>query len=259
MALRLELDGCPNFRDFGGYPVADGRRVKLGCFYRSGHLADLSETDVASVKALGLSHIFDFRREFEQAHKPNNPELLGSVDQVVSLAITPGNQAGALDSLGETGLSPDAAHRFMCGINVELVRSHAPAFKRIFDVLLEQENPRVLVHCAAGKDRTGFAAAVILLALGVSREQVMGDYLATSRYFLPSEQIPYLKEKYGFEQVEDTALVPIVDARAEYLNAALDEMHAVSGAIEIYFESHYGLGARELDALRTRYTEVDSN
>lgn len=126
-------------------------------------------------------------------------------------------------------------------------------------MLLEKQSPRVLVHCAAGKDRTGFAAAVILLALGVSREQVMADYLATSRYFLPAEQIPYLKEKYGFKQVEDAALVPIVDTRAEYLSAALDEMHAVSGAIETYFESHYGLGARELDALRARYTESALN
>ena len=256
MVLRLELDGCPNFRDFGGYRTAESRRVKLGCFYRSGHLADLSESDVERVAALELSHIFDFRREFEQAHKPNHPNLLATVDNVVSLAITPGNQAGALDSLGETGLSPDAAHRFMCDINVELARSHAPAFKQIFDVLLQQESPRVLVHCAAGKDRTGFAAAVILLALGVSLEQVMQDYLATRRYFLPSEQIPYLKEKYGFKQVEDAALVPIVDARAEYLNAALDEMRVLSGSIETYLESHYGLGAPELSELRARYTEA---
>lgn len=257
MSKHIPLDGAPNFRDFGGYPVAQtGRRVKYGRLFRAGHLADLSARDLAVVADLGISHLYDFRRSFEQEHKPNHPEVLAVVDHVIHLDITPGNQAGSLDVVTNTDSLPDESHKFMCDINRELALSHQLSFKRVFDGLLTDPDATILVHCAAGKDRTGFAAAVVLLALGVDLDVVMQDYMLTQHYFLPSDQIPMLRDKYGFEGVSDAVLEPIVGTRQEYLQAGIDAMLDHSGSIEQYLRDAFGLGEIERQLLRERLTET---
>jgi protein-tyrosine phosphatase len=144
----------------------------------------------------------------------------------------------------------------MCDINRELALSHQSSFKRVFEGLLTDPDAIVLVHCAAGKDRTGFAAALILLALGVELDVVMQDYLLTQRYFLPHEQIPALRDKYGFDGVKDEVLEPIVATRREYLQAGVDAMLEHSGSVEGYLLDAFGVGAVERQLLSERLTET---
>ncbi len=257
MSRHIPLEGAPNFRDFGGYPVArTGRRVKYGRLFRGGHLADLSLADLTVVADLGISHLYDFRRGFEQEHKPNHPSALAAIQHVVHLDITPGNQAGSLDVVTNTRSQPRESHDFMCDINRELALSHQGSFKRVFEGLLEDPQATILVHCAAGKDRTGFAAAIVLLALGVDLELVMQDYLLTQHYFLPNEQIPMLRDKYGFDGVSDEVLEPIVATKPEYLQAAIDAMLDHSGTIDQYLYDAFGLGLFERQLLQERLTEA---
>jgi protein-tyrosine phosphatase len=257
MTKHIPLDGAPNFRDFGGYSIGQtGRRVKRGRLFRAGHLADLSAADLAVIGDLGISHLYDFRRGFEQEHKPNHPSLLGAIKHVIHLDITPGNQVGSLDVVTKATSLPHESHTFMCEINRELALSHQSSFKRIFEGLLSDPDATILVHCAAGKDRTGFAAEVVLLALGVELDVVMQDYLLTQRYFLPHEQIPMLREKYGFEGVSDEVLEPIVDTRRDYLQAGIDAMLEHSGSIDQYLREAFGLGVIERQQLRESLTET---
>lgn len=257
MSRHIPLDGAPNFRDFGGYALGQsGMRVKQGRLFRAGHLADLSAADLAVVRDLGISHLYDFRRGFEQEHKPNHPSILAAIEHVIHLDITPGNQMGSLDVVTNAASLPHDSHTFMCEINRELAFSHQSSFKRVFEGLLNDPGATILVHCAAGKDRTGFAAAVVLLALGVELEVVMQDYLLTERYFLPREQIPMLRDKYGFEGVSDEVLEPIVATRQEYLQAGIDAMLEHSGSIDQYLRDAFGLGEVERQQLRESLTET---
>ncbi len=257
MSRHIPLYGAPNFRDFGGYRTGDGRRrVKYGRLFRAGHLADLNQTDVALLANLGITHLYDFRRSFEQAHKPNHPSVLAAIDHVIHLDITPGNQTGSLEIVTQADSLPSDSHAFMCDINRELVWSHKAAFKQVFEGLLADPEATILVHCAAGKDRTGFAAAVVLLALGVELDQVMEDYAMTGRYFIPHEQIPMLREKYGFDGVPDAVLEPIVATRPEYLQAAIDAMLAHSGSVDQYLMDAFGVGSAERQRLQEWLTEA---
>ncbi|MDG0980096.1 MAG: tyrosine-protein phosphatase [Halieaceae bacterium] len=257
MSRHIPLDGAPNFRDFGGHPVAQaGRRVKYGRLFRAGHLADLSHADLEVVNDLGISHLYDFRRSFEQEYKPNHPAVLVSIDHIIHLDITPGNQAGSLDVVTNAESLPSESHDFMCEINRELALSHQSSFRQVFEGLLADPEATILVHCAAGKDRTGFAAAVVLLALGVELQVVMQDYLLTQCYFLPHEQIPMLRDKYGFDGVSDQVLEPIVATRLEYLQAGIQAMIEHSGSIDQYLLDAFGLGESERQLLRERLTEA---
>lgn len=248
---RLVLQGTPNFRDFGGYSTSDGRQVRRGLLFRSGQLSGLTESDLAALGHLRLDVVCDFRRDDEQRLAPNRlPE--DRPPRTVSLPITPGSNeavfaSGSLDLGGR-----QAMFDFMVAINQDFAENQGDAFGRMFRELLEQPDTRCLVHCAAGKDRTGFAAAIILLALGVPREQVMEDYLLTRQYFSPAAEIDRLRVKYGLEAVPDEAILPMLEVHPDYLARALRSIDDY-GDFDTYLREVFGLGSAEREELRRRY------
>ena len=250
---RLVLRGTPNFRDFGGYPTADGRRVRRGRLFRSGQLAQLTDDDLRALQRLQLDIVCDFRREDEQRLAPNRLPT-ERPPRTVSLPITPGSNeavfaSGALDLGGR-----QAMFEFMVAINRDFAENQGAAFGSMFRELLEQPDARSLVHCAAGKDRTGFAAAIVLLVLGVSREHVMEDYLLTRRYFLPADEIDRLRRKYGLVGVADEAILPMLEVHPEYLQRALQSIDDY-GDFDSYLRAVLGPGKAECEELRRRYLE----
>jgi protein-tyrosine phosphatase len=250
----LPLQGTPNFRDLGGYLTADNRRVKWGYLFRSGQLSNLSESDRDVLAELGLDVVCDFRRTEEQQRDPS--VLPEPVPRVVSLPIAPGSNGSFLE---EAGSRWDTDRRVMFDFMVEINRDFAirqgETYACMFDLLLQGEDTRMLVHCAAGKDRTGFAAAVILLALGVSRGTVMEDYLLTAHYFHPSREIQRLREKYGMQELDAEALLPVLEVHPEYLQAAFDAIDAEYASVEDYLEKHLGVDAGAREILRQRYLD----
>lgn len=250
---KLGLQGTPNFRDFGGYPCADGRRVRWGFLYRSGHLSALTDPDLELLESLELDLLCDFRREDEQRASPNRLPR-ARPPRVVSLPITPGSNAavfarGELRPAGRQGMFD-----FMVDINRDFVESQAPVYARMFREILAQPDSRFLVHCAAGKDRTGFAVALILLALGVSVEQVMHDYMLTSRFYHPQREIENLRRKYGVQDLSAEALMPMLEVHEAYLTRALDAI-AGYGEVTTWLEEVLGVGRAEREELCRRYLE----
>jgi protein-tyrosine phosphatase len=177
----VALTRASNLRDLGGYPAAGGRRVRRGVLYRAPALIALSAEDEAAVAALGLRTVCDLRGERESAA---NPVAVAGAD-AIKLPIEPTVGAGLRDIL-RTGVA--SGHTGAADI-LELLRQAYQAYalqnflryRALFDLLRRDASLPLLFHCSAGKDRTGFGAALVLTALGVSWDHVMHDYLATNR------------------------------------------------------------------------------
>ena len=251
---RLGMAGAPNFRDFGGYAAAGGRRVKWGSLFRSGQLSGLSDQDVDLVASLALDLVFDFRRLEEQKSDLSRlPAAPGP--RVVSLPIIPGSNSRFFEEAGEQSEGPAAMFEFMCEINRDFAGPQAETYARMFSEILAAPDARLLVHCAAGKDRTGFAAAIMLLALGVSRDVVMADYLLTARYFKPDRELGRLRQKYQLEHMVAEAILPMLEVHEDYLAVALDHIEQNYSSVEQYLKRALGVGPAAFAELRARYLE----
>jgi protein-tyrosine phosphatase len=251
---RLGMAGTPNFRDFGGYPAAGSRQVKWGFLFRSGQLSALSEQDVDLLASLELDLVFDFRRVEEQETDLSRlPRQAGP--RVVSLPIIPGSNSRFFEQVDAPSDDPAAMFNFMLEINRDFAGPQAVTYRRMFSEILAAPDARFLVHCAAGKDRTGFAAAIILLALGVPREVVMRDYLLTARYFQPERELDRLRQKYQLEHMVAEAILPMLEVHEDYLGIALQHIDENYGSVEEYLEQALGVGPAELAELRGRYLE----
>ena len=255
MERRLGMAGTPNFRDFGGYSTADGRRVKWGYLFRSGQLSALSEADIELLDSLELDLICDFRRVEEQESEPS---LLPAArrPRIASLPIVPGSNARFFEEAeGQMNAGPEAMYEFMVEINRDFAEAQTATYSRMFREILDIDDTRFLVHCAAGKDRTGFAAALVLGALGVPGEVVMSDYLLTRRFFHPQEQIDRLRKKYDMERMDPAAIVPMLEVHEAYLERALAAISMSYPSLETYLDEALGVGAAEIAELKGRYLE----
>lgn len=249
---RLGMQGTPNFRDFGGYRTADGRQVKWGFLFRSGQLSSLSDQDLELLASLELDLVCDFRRLEEQDSEPSR--LPGErAPSIASLPIIPGSNSRFFEEADAQPEGPGAMFEFMSEINRDFVQGNADTYARMFSEILRRDNARFLVHCAAGKDRTGFAAAIILLALGVPRHVVMQDYMLTSRYFHPDRELGRLRLKYQLEHLDVQAIRPMLEVHEDYLEQALAMIEQNYESVEHYLEEALGVGPAELKELRARY------
>lgn len=251
---RLMMDGAPNFRDFGGYPAAQGRRVKWGHLFRSGDLCKLSDRDQVLLASLKLDLICDFRRAEEHLSEPGRLPA-GRAPRLVSLPIVPGSNRAAIEQMKDDQHGADRMVAFMVSINRDFASTQADRFAQMFREILALEDARLLLHCAAGKDRTGFAAAMILLALGVPRPVVMRDYLLSAQYFEPARELGRVRVKYELEHLDEQAVLPMLEVRETYLAAALHLVDTEYGGLDAYLEEVLGLGPAELAELRLRYLE----
>lgn len=251
---RLGMQGAPNFRDFGGYQADEGRRVKWGKLYRSGQLSNLTPRDIELLDALAIDLVCDFRRVDEQE---NEPSRLPSErpPRIASLPITPGSNASFFEQAEEEFSGRETMFGFMVKINEDFAIAQTPTYRRMFEEILALDDASFLVHCAAGKDRTGFAAAIILLALGVGRDVVMRDYLMTSQFFLPDAEIARLQQKYAMEHLPGDAVRPMLEVHEDYLARALDSIEERFDSLDHYLEEALGVGPAEREELRQRYLE----
>lgn len=255
---RLGFRGAPNFRDFGGYPTREGGRVKWGYLFRAGQLSALTDTDITLLAALKLDLVCDFRREDEQLNDPNRLPAYNT-PSTISLPIVPGSNARFFEEAEQGWSGSEPMFNFMVHINQDFAESQSDTYARMFRAILDCEQARFLVHCAAGKDRTGFAAAIMLLALGVPRDLVMRDYMLTRQFFLPSNELPRIRGKYDMQDLPEEAILPMLEVHEVYLDKALDTIDSQYGSIERYLDEAMGLTVGDREELRSRYVEAGSS
>ena len=252
-----ELGGVRNFRDVGGLPTTDGRRVRHGHLFRSGHLAHATEEDAAFLASLGLHKIFDFRNAADQKLEGPDVELPGVRNVNLPLSDPADGSEfwkmvrdGEIDQL--RGLLGDgkAANRMINSYRT-IIKERTAEHSQVLHALADDSVP-ALMHCAAGKDRAGLSIAVTLLALGVEREAIVADYLesnATHRRY----KVHRNGSSAGVYSPEVMELLsPLFDARAEYLTAAFETIEATWGGVEAYLEQGLGLTPELRERLRAR-------
>lgn len=246
----LGLSGSPNFRDAGGYAAGADGQMQWGRIYRSGHLAYLTAGDRERLAALGLDLVIDLRRADERSLEPSElPEGVACH----GAEITPGSQASALYSDAAQLGGSRAMFEFMCDINREFVRSQTETYREAFAALIDSGAERVLVHCSAGKDRTGFAVAMLQSGLGVSAADIEADYALSRRYFLPEEQLHRVRAKYAVDHLSDEELLPMLLAEPAYLQAAFAAIDEAWESRDAYLRRGLGLADAERRELRRRF------
>jgi len=237
---RLMLEGCSNFRDLGGYKTRDGRRVKWGHIFRSEELAELTEKDKQFLLRSGLQLIYDHRSDIEVSRKPD-PALNGTrYVHVPVLQDSPGITFDMVKFIqaaesGQFGSATD----FMSNLTVEMAitESCIPAFATFFKTILDQANHPLVHHCTAGKDRTGFASALLLLALGVPESIVLDDYELSTVYRRDANQkmLTMLGALLNNPQTIEF-IGTMLEVRREYLIMTLNAIKQRYGTLDTYFE-----------------------
>jgi protein-tyrosine phosphatase len=236
-----------NFRDFGGYPTQDGRLLRQGQLYRSGDLDRLRDADLKTIQALQLKTIIDLRSQRERKNGISAP--VGA--RQVSLPFD--FERDTRERLEPLMAKKNVEHEIMAIISqtyAEMVDQVQIQLGELFRLLLRGESYPVLIHCRAGKDRTGFTCAIIQLALGVELQPVIAEYLKSNEFVLPQVQrmLKYARiMSLGLLPTQNLALVYTV--KEQYLCTALKQIEHRYGGLVPYLEQ-CGVGQRERAALQ---------
>ncbi|WP_344738013.1 tyrosine-protein phosphatase [Microbacterium awajiense] len=253
--MAIVVEGIPNLRDVGGWPT-DGGRVRTGAVYRSAEFSALAGSAADKFSELGIRAVYDLRTADERAANAN--VVPQGTEYIVFdiLADRPG--AGPAQML-QVLSDPAAAEKLLGdGKAVKMFEqsyrqflslpSAITGYRQFFTLLAEKEHRPALFHCTTGKDRTGWAAAALLMMLGVGDDDVRADYLLTNDSLVPALQP--MVDRFASIGGDPELLAPVIGVREEYLDAARSEMQSRFGDVETYFSKGLGLSSGTIDALR---------
>lgn len=259
----FDFQSIYNFRDFGGYKGLDGRAVKTGRLFRSAHLAALTEVDRAAIAELGIDLVVDLRYAPERTKQPSRfPDPKPAVHEYPDSPERQSAKVAPHEAFLEHKLySAEDAHGYM--MSSYTARPDDPGFQKIVaDTLRFMANSEtdeaagVLVHCAAGKDRTGTLCALVQALLGVSREDILADYMMTleavdiDKIIGPAAAI--FSKRYG-RQIDAEAIWPMFAVVPDFLDAALKGMIGEAGDVTDYVIDKIGLNTAEIERIRAHY------
>ena len=254
----LPLEGGRNFRDLGGYPTRDGRRVKWGRVFRSGFMTDLTDADYEYLSALGIRVVCDFRSEEERAARPTRWRAAPTIEYRTwsySDADDPGGM-GLGSLLSRPHLTPESVARIMTRLYPNIVEEHKAKYRDLFHSLAAGELP-LAFNCSAGKDRAGTAAALILSALGVPREIVVRDYALSERVVDYEADLPAAgagREERASDRppggLPAALMRPLLRSDPAYIRSTLAYLDATYGGVLEYIRTALDIADAELARIR---------
>lgn len=252
----LKFSGAKNFRDLGGYRAVDGSRVRWRVLYRSDALHKFTDTDLKRLSALSLSCVMDFRSDYEREQEPDRLPVDANIRQV-PIPILDASTALVHESRDDLvqRLRGIDSQKYMNETYVGFIAQFTPAFRQFFRELTFAGGSPVLFHCTAGKDRTGFAAALLLRLLGVPHETVMQDYLLTNDYFLGSYKWKLVLARLMKGRRFADAIRGFMLADPRYLSAAFETIDREYTSFERYVRDGLGLSQADVDRLKATYLE----
>ena len=250
----IDFDNILNARDFGHYSGAGGKDLRRGKLFRTAHLNKAGDKDLEKLRAMDIGLIVDLRYLSERERQPNKwPE--GTATQTLAFDATRTGQAPHEAFMQHDLHKPEDAVAYMMGNYAE--RPGHKGFQQIFKSTLNHmtgTGDGIIVHCAAGKDRTGTLVALIQALLGVHEDDIMDDYMLTMRAVdIDSMLEPAAKmigEKFG-RAYDPESLRPMFGVREAYLAAALDAM----GEPVTYAREHLDFSVQDIDRLRAHYLD----
>ena len=262
MAARiLDIPGVRNFRDMGGYKNSDGVKLAPGRLFRSGHYAEIDEQTANLIASHNITTVVDFRSPNEKErmaitwYEPWQPRY---VDNPIG-----GNAAAWIremfDRLSTTPFpETELRDQFILAFETMPI-ANASGLKRLFDVLIDDDDGgAALFHCTAGKDRTGIAGALIMLALDMPEDAVFEDFLLTNKAVdidaRAVEVAEQVSERAG-RKVSAKAVLPLIGVEPDFLKAAFGVMGKEHGSIDAYLTKAMGLTPERRKKLQTRFLE----
>ena len=251
----LAFEGVDNFRDYGDYATAAGARIQKGRLYRSAHQARATDADLEALAALDVAVIVDLRRKGERLRDPSRRPA-GFAGMVID------------NDLGDTAEDPWQVFVKNSDLSVEAFRGylmnyywvaphderHIDLYGRYFRALAEAKGP-VLIHCAAGKDRTGILAALTHHLVGVHDDDIMDDYLLTNTAARLEERAPLVAQMMAEQSGRTPTLEAVRTALgvdAAYLDQAFKAIRAQHGSVDAYLEKALGVDAKVREGVETR-------
>ncbi|MHA7818772.1 MAG: tyrosine-protein phosphatase [Erythrobacter sp.] len=250
----LLADGIHNLRDYGGYAAADGARVKFGLLYRSGQHMEASDVDLDLVQGLDIRTIIDLRGNSERTSFPcrRHDDFAAEVIAFDGETTNSPPHEGGSD---KTDMTAEKARQRMLAVYTRMPVNPAmiEMFSRYFEALATRKGGS-LVHCFAGKDRTGIAASLLLHVLGVHRDDVVAEFLRTNdaptQHILERQSLPRMEAHYG--EIEPEAIRNLMGVREEYIATYWSEVTRDHGSIDNYLAQRLGVDDTRKARLRDR-------
>ncbi|MDY7099201.1 MAG: tyrosine-protein phosphatase [Pseudomonadota bacterium] len=251
----LKTDGIHNLRDYGGWAVTGGATVRSGLLWRSGQHMEASDADLELIESLGIGTIVDLRGQSERSKFPCRRHGEFSADVIAydgETSNSPPHEGGG----GNITMTPAKALERMMAVYTRMPVNPAmiEMFTRYFEVLDTREGGS-LVHCFAGKDRTGIAASLLLHVLGVHRDDYTAEFLRTNdaptTHILKRQSLPRMQEVYG--EIPEEALRNLMGVRPEYIDTYIAEVERDHGSLDNYLTQTLGVDEARKARLRERY------
>ncbi len=250
----IKLDGTYNFRDYGGYIGFNGKRVKENLLFRSDTLSKLSNEDINKLESLNIRTIIDYRSEDER-YNNEDKNIEGAkiyhLDPIAKIAEFASSTDGSsmLDNLTESKLT-----KYLADENRKFVEGDRgkEVYSEMLKLVLESEGASVQ-HCTAGKDRTGYGSALVLLLLGVKLDDVIEDYMLTN------DAANLKPRNYSELDIEDEELINALKllegVKIDYIQPALDAIYAEYDNVEEYVINELDFSEDDISTLRDKYLE----
>ena len=239
------FEGCFNFRDIGGYLNQDGQRVKKGLYFRTGRQDRMTDRDLLKLSELKISTQIDLRKPDEVLDQGRGPlEAMGA--NYIHIAVIPEGGSDQLSQLvGDTGIS---GKRYL-----GYLEFGPTTWLRLFGILSNLENLPVVLHCTAGKDRTGVSTAFLLSVLGINRDLIEADYLLTN---LDTErQADFIESTVGYPDGYDReSMITAAGVPKDAMKDFLDGVESKWGSAVEYLKK-IGVTEEQMEMVRNNFLE----
>lgn len=252
----IPFSGAKNFRDLGGYQAANERSVRWRMLYRSDDLHKLTNIDLQRLSVLYLNRVIDFRAVHETEREPDRLPAGVGIRQVEIPILDSSTRVwhDSREAMVKNLQSLDPA-KYMVETNVELATRFMPEMRKFMGEVFSADGYPILFHCTAGKDRTGFAAAILLRMLGIPLETVMQDYLLTNEYFLTAYKWRLMLMQILRGKKFISGVKGFMSAHPQYLSAAFETIDREHGSFENYVRDGLRLTDKDVEHLRMLYLE----
>ncbi|MEM7100528.1 MAG: tyrosine-protein phosphatase [Pseudomonadota bacterium] len=241
----IPFEGCFNFRDIGGYVGQDGRHVRWGKYYRAGRQDRMTDADLVKVGALGVRAQIDLRKHEEIADQTQGPlEQLGA--RYHHLPVIPDGRTDELNRLvGDVGIS---GKRYL-----GYLEFGPQTWLDLFDIFADAEAHPIVIHCTAGKDRTGVSTAFLLSVLGVHRSVIEADYVLTNRDV--ARQVDFVENHLGLpEGMDRETMMHHAGVPEDAMSDFLDGLEERWGSAVAYL-SHIGVTDAQMEKVRQLFLQ----
>ncbi len=254
MTRRLPFETIENFRDFGDYAAGE-RRLKRGVLFRSAHQAEASDAELEALAALGVKVIVDLRRPNERTRSPSR-RWQGFAAEVIENHDGEEHDDPWHTFIKGSDLSAQAFTRYMVDYYREapFVGRHVDLYTRYFQALAKIDGA-VLIHCAAGKDRTGILAALTHHLAGVHEDDILADYLLTNDPSRFERRVPMMRQAIADmtgRTPTDDALITALGVEQQYLETAFAAIHAQHASLDDYMRDVLGVDNATRSAIEER-------